>query len=97
MLFYFSDLGEMGAFFQSMFSFGGAVITPDAGALTLSYLPMLLVAALASTPLMAKLYKKVENTKAAPVLQALFCCVVLGIATALLVSQSYNPFLYFRF
>ena len=96
-LFYFSDLGEMGAFFQSMFSFGGAVITPDAGALTLSYLPMLLVAALASTPLMAKLYKKVENTKAAPVLQALFCCVVLGIATALLVSQSYNPFLYFRF
>ena len=58
---------------------------------------MLLVAALASTPLMAKLYKKVENTKAAPVLQALFCCVVLGIATALLVSQSYNPFLYFRF
>jgi alginate O-acetyltransferase complex protein AlgI len=96
-LFYFSDLGEMGAFFRSMFSFGGAAITPDAGALTLSYLPMLLVAGLASTPLMAKLYKKVENTKAAPVLQALFCCVVLGIATALLVSQSYNPFLYFRF
>lgn len=96
-LFYFSDLGEMGTFFKSMFSFGGAAITPDAGALTLSYLPMLLVAALASTPLMAKLYKKVENTKAAPVLQALFCCVVLGIATALLVSQSYNPFLYFRF
>ena len=96
-MFYFSDLGEMGSFFTSMFSFGGAAITPDAGALTLSYLPLLLVAGLASTPLLAKLYKKVEYTKAAPVLQALFCCVVLGIATALLVSQSYNPFLYFRF
>ena len=96
-LFYFSDLSEMGAFFTSMFGFGGTVITADAGALALSYLPMLLVAAFASTPVMTNLYRKIENTKAAPLLKALFCCAVLGIATSLLVSQSYNPFLYFRF
>ncbi|MBQ3331741.1 MAG: MBOAT family protein [Ruminococcus sp.] len=96
-LFYFSDLSEMGAFFASMFRFGGSVITADAGALALSYLPMLLAAAFASTPVMTNLYRKIENTKAAPLLKALFCCTVLGIATSLLVSQSYNPFLYFRF
>jgi alginate O-acetyltransferase complex protein AlgI len=96
-LFYFSDLSEMGAFFTSMFSFGGTAITADAGALALSYLPMLLVAAFASTPVMTKLYRKIENTKADPALKTAFCIAVLGIATALLVSQSYNPFLYFRF
>ena len=96
-LFYFSNLSEMGAFFTSMFSFGGTAITADAGALALSYLPMLLVAAFASTPVMTKLYRKIENTKAAPALKTAFCIAVLGIATALLVSQSYNPFLYFRF
>ena len=96
-LFYFSDLSEMGAFFTSMFGFGGTVISADAGALALSYLPMLLVAAFASTPVMTKLYRRIENVKAAPLLKAAFCVVVLGISTALLVSSSYNPFLYFRF
>ena len=96
-LFYFSDLNEMGAFITSMFGFGGTVISADAGALALSYLPMLLVAAFASTPVMTNLYRKIEKTKAAPALKTAFCIVVLGVSTALLVSQSYNPFLYFRF
>ena len=96
-LFYFSDLSQMGDFITSMFGFGGTVISADAGALALSYLPMLLVAAFASTPVMTNLYRRIENTKAAPALKTAFCIVVLGISTALLVSQSYNPFLYFRF
>ncbi len=96
-LFYFSDLSQMGAFIGSMFGFGGTVISHNAGVLALSYLPMLLVAAVASTPLGTTLYNKVADTKAAPALKTLFCIVVLGLCTALLVSQSYNPFLYFRF
>ena len=96
-LFYFTDLSQMGAFFASMFSFGGTAISHDAGVLAISYLPMLIVAAVASTPLATNLYKKVADTKAAPLLKTLFCIVVLGLCTALLVSQSYNPFLYFRF
>jgi len=96
-LFYFTDLGDMGAFFTSMFSFGGEVISHNAGVLALSYLPMLLAAAVASTPLAANLYKKVDGTVAAPALKTAFCIAVLAICTALLVSQSYNPFLYFRF
>ena len=96
-IFYFTDMGEMGAFFGSLFSFGGPVVGESAGALILSYLPMLIVAALASTPLGAKLYAKVKQTAFDPALQTVYCTAVLGISTALLVSQSYNPFLYFRF
>ena len=96
-MFYFSDLKEMGGFFASMFGFGGTVISADAGALALSYLPMLLAAAFASTPVMANLYRRIGNVKAAPLLKTAFCIVVLGLSTALLVSSSYNPFLYFRF
>ena len=96
-IFYFTDLGDMGAFITSMFSFGGTVISHDAASLALNYLPMLLVAAFASTPVMTNLYKKIADTAAAPALKTVFCIAVLGISTALLVSQSYNPFLYFRF
>ena len=96
-LFYFTDLGEMGAFFGSLFSFGGPVVGASAGALILSYLPMLIIAALASTPLGAFLYGKVKESAFNPALQTVYCTAVLGISTALLVSQSYNPFLYFRF
>ena len=96
-LFYFTDLGEMGAFFGSLFSFGGPVVGASAGALILSYLPMLIIAALASTPLGAFLYGKVKEMAFNPALQTVYCTAVLGISTALLVSQSYNPFLYFRF
>jgi alginate O-acetyltransferase complex protein AlgI len=96
-IFYFTDLAEMGAFFGSLFSFGGPVIGASAGALILSYLPMLIVAALASTPLGAWLYGKVKESVFNPALQTAYCTAVLAISTALLVSQSYNPFLYFRF
>ena len=96
-LFYFSDLSQMGSFFASLFSFGGGVISADAGALALSYLPMLIAAGVASTPLVTKLYTKVADKSYAWVLQTLFCVAVLGLCTASLVNQSYNPFLYFRF
>ena len=96
-IFYFTDLSEMGAFFISLFSFGGPVVGESAGALILSYLPMLLVAALASTPLGAWLYGKVKETAFDPALKTAYCTVVMTLSTALLVSQSYNPFLYFRF
>ncbi len=95
-IFYFSDLKEMGSFFASMFSFN-TLIGDSAKTYILSYLPLLLIAAFASTPIMSKLYKKLKNKKIMPVLETLFCAIVLALCTAALVSQSYNPFLYFRF
>ena len=98
-IFYFTDMGEMGAFLVAMFNLDGAqpVIGSSAGVLILSYLPMLIVAGVASTPLGANLYGKVKEKAFNPALQTVYCALVLAVATALLVSQSYNPFLYFRF
>lgn len=100
-IFYFSEdmggMAAMGSFFGSMFNFGGTVIGTHAGVLLLSYLPMLLIAGIASIPLGAKLYGKVKETALNPALQSVYCTAVMGICTALLVTDSYNPFLYFRF
>lgn len=100
-IFYFADdqggLPAMSAFFASMFNFGGIVIGSDALSIVMSYLPMLLVAALASTPLGVKLYDKVKTASINPVLQSVYCAVVMTLSTALLVAGSYNPFIYFRF
>lgn len=95
-IFYFSDLAEMGRFFVSMFSFN-TLIGDSAKTYVLSYLPLILIAAFASTPIIAKLYKKLQDKKIMPLLETLFCTTVLVLCTAALVSQSYNPFLYFRF
>ena len=100
-IFYFAEdkggLPAMGAYLASMFRFGGTVIGSDALVLTLSYLPMLLIAGIASTPLAARLYEKVRATAASPALQSVYCAAVLMASAALMVSGSYNPFIYFRF
>ena len=100
-IFYFADdkggLPAMLQYFAAMFDFGGTAITADTGAVVLSYLPMLLVAAVASTPLSAKLYQKIRSGSAVPILQSVYCVIVLALSTALLVGGSYNPFIYFRF
>ena len=100
-IFYFAEdeggLPAMGAFFGSMFNFGGVVIGEKAAELALTYLPMLLIAGVACTPLFASLYKKISTRAAAPALQAVYCGGVLFLSTAMLVAGSYNPFIYFRF
>jgi len=61
-----------------------------------SYLPLLIVAILAATPLLKKLYFRIPERircYTTPVLVA----VCLLICTAKLTNDTYNPFLYFRF
>lgn len=96
-LFYFTDLAQLGTFLTDLFNFGNGIIGSQAFNLFVSYLPVLIVAGIASTPLASKLYSKVSNTKHIWILEVLFCVVILAISTASLVDQSYNPFLYFRF
>ena len=100
-IFYFAEdkggVPAMFEFFGSMFNFAGPVIGEKAGVLALSFLPMLIFAGVASTPLGAKLYLKVKDTAANPALQTVYCTAVMGLSTAMLVTGSYNAFLYFRF
>ena len=61
-----------------------------------SYLPILIIAAVASTPAAVTLWKKLPR-KAVAVLCPILILLGLLVSTAYLVDASYNPFLYFRF
>ncbi|MEE1319725.1 MAG: MBOAT family O-acyltransferase [Ruminococcus sp.] len=96
-LFYFTDMGQLGNFMTDLFNFGNGLCGAQALTLILRYLPLLIIAAIASTPLAAKLYERVSTTRFIWVGETAYCAVILLISTASLVDQSYNPFLYFRF
>lgn len=96
-LFYFTDVGQLGEFMVDLFNFGNGICGNQAFNLIMSNLPMLIIAAVASTPLAAMLYTRFEHTRFMWIPETLYCMGVLAVSTASLVNQSYNPFLYFRF
>lgn len=96
-LFYFSDVGQLGEFMVDLFNFGNGICGNQAFNLIMSNLPMLIIAAVASTPLAAMLYNRFEHTRFMWIPETLYCMGILAVSTASLVNQSYNPFLYFRF
>ncbi len=82
--------------------FGGGIgfVNADAMYQLLSYLPLMAVCVIASTPLMKKLYEKMTAKCGEGVLLTADTVRVLGLSAmsvAYLISGSYNPFLYFRF
>ena len=96
-LFYFTDVGQLGEFMVDLFNFGNGICGNQAFNLIMSNLPMLIIAAVASTPLATMLYTRFEYTRFMWIPETLYCIGVLAVSTASLVNQSYNPFLYFRF
>ena len=96
-LFALEDFSQLGAYLKVMFGMGGVPLTnSDFGYYLTSYLPILCLAAVASTPLGATLYRKAPK-KAAQAVGALLILAGLTVCTAYLVDGTYNPFLYFRF
>lgn len=93
-LFYFED-------FSQLMEFLPRLVTPvsSAGAmhLLLAYLPLFLAAAVGSTPLIKGLWKKLPDTMVLRVGKLLLLAACLMLCVAALASQSYNPFIYFRF
>ena len=96
-IFYFEDVTQMGQFIVTLFTGGHGLISRDAFALIVSYLPLLIAASIASLPLGYKIYFRVRKWRFYWLVEALVCAAGLVLCTATLVSQSYNPFLYFRF
>lgn len=96
-LFYFTDVGQLGEFMVDLFNFGNGICGDQAFNLIMSNLPMLIIAAVASTPLATMLYTRFEHRRFMWIPETLYCIGVLAVSTASLVNQSYNPFLYFRF
>ncbi len=100
-IFGFENIGQGAVWIRAMLG-GSTVCDQSALYLSVSYLPMLQLCALAATPLGHRLYQRLCGPRLGSVrLQTLLecsgmLCLVL-LSMAYLVSGSYNPFLYFRF
>lgn len=93
-LFYFEDLGALGEFMGRLW----IPVPASSGSLPLiaSFLPLMAVAAFAATPIPASLAAK-RDTPALRFVKAAAAACALLLCVGALASQSYNPFIYFRF
>jgi len=96
-IFDFTNFAEMISFIGRLFTLQNGFVSENGLYLAVSYLPILIVGALACLPIWKKLYYKVSEKKFTWILEGAVCAVVLILCVASLVKQSYNPFLYFRF
>lgn len=93
-LFYFEDMGALGRFAVRLFT---PASSQGASALMVGYLPLLLTAVFASTPVMKNLVEKKQGNAAVKIGLLICACAAMLLCVAALASQSYNPFIYFRF
>ncbi len=96
-IFDFTDMAEMGCFIVRLFTGTYGIVSGDALSLVLSYIPLIIIGIGACLPVWKKLYFRTQDKKWSIALQCVSVVAVLVLATASLVSSSYNPFLYFRF
>ena len=89
-------------FLKNMFGFGNlSFINQETMYYLRSYLIILIIAIIGSTPLFKDICNKLKQNKKFTVfmdiLEVLYCFILLIIVTAFLIDASFNPFLYFRF
>ena len=96
-IFAVEDFGQLGAYLKAMFGMAEGGLTNDnVWYYFSSYLPMLIIGAVASTPLAVKVWNKLPE-KAVKLVLPVLLLIGLIFSTAYLVDATYNPFLYFRF
>ncbi|MBR5559591.1 MAG: MBOAT family protein [Oscillospiraceae bacterium] len=102
-LFYFTDMSRLGSFVKVLFG-GGAAIDPMLTVTLSNNLFWLIAAVLFCAPLAPAFWSWLlgvthsdRGIEAVGWAQTLINVFILLVCTALLVGQSYNPFLYFRF
>ena len=100
-LFYFTDTARLFAFFGALF--GGGVSDPALWITIQNNLFWIILSVVFCAPVLPKIKSLAAarcpngDTSVLVPVQAVCCCGMLLICTALLVGQSYNPFLYYRF
>ena len=97
-IFYFTDFTAMGAYLSSLFTVGSSgLLSTHARAWVIGFLPWLAVCAVASTPLGARLAARMACRRGFEMLRLAALIALFVLCVAALASQSYNPFIYFRF
>ncbi len=94
-LFYFEDTTALAVFFTRLFS--PVPSTQPGISLMLSFGPILAVSMVACTPLLQRLFAGTQDKAWARWIAVAGCAAVFLLCVAALASQSYNPFIYFRF
>lgn len=89
------DLSTALAYLKVMFSFSPG--TMGGLSLVMPWLGMAVIGVVSATPLAKNLWERAQHSKVMPLVESLLCLAALLLCTASLVSDSYNPFLYFRF
>ena len=89
-------------FMKNMFGFNNLPFSsPETIYYLKSYLVIILISVVASTPLIKNICLKLKEnkklTKIMDILEIVFVFTVLILVTAFLIDSSFNPFLYFRF
>lgn len=100
LIFAFEDLGKIGEYFKALFNFNYSYSYNSEGIYYLkNYAIIIIIGIILSTPIITKLLKKMETkNKLIPSLITSFIYIAIFIfSTSYLVSDSFNPFLYFRF
>lgn len=89
------DLSTALGYIGVMFSFSPG--TMGGLSLVMPWVGMAVIGVVASTPLAKGIWERTKNRRSMPLVEGLLCLAALLLCTASLVSDSYNPFLYFRF
>lgn len=97
-LFDFTDMNQLGTYAGSLIGIGTTgFISHEAFVYILSYMPVIIAGAVASTPLMKNLHDKYSDRPFSRWLDIVLVILALVMCTSSLVAGGYNPFIYFRF
>ncbi len=96
-LFDFTKLQEMGAYFANLFTAQHSLYSADAVTLLLTHLPLFIFAVVFSVPTARTVFTRCKDTRVYRVLEPVIGAAAFVLCIASLVSSTYNPFLYFRF
>ena len=91
-----TDFSQMGEYIKNLFGSGtNGFADGDFLYFLRSNLVLVILSILCCTPALKRLMERIEKSK--PVINIIFCVILLIICISFLVAGTYNPFLYFRF
>lgn len=101
-IFNVSSVNDGILFFKNMFGLGGLpFVTVETSYYIRSYIVILVIALIASTPILTNMLHKLKQKKGLNLflngIEPFYYVALLLIVTAFLIDSSFNPFLYFRF
>ncbi len=94
-LFFFEDMSRLGGFLRLMFT--PAATSVQGCNLILGFLPMVILSMLCATPAVKNFFADRQRSAVVRYGKLAVAILLLVLCVAALASQSYNPFIYFRF